>query len=316
MRPLVSVICVCYNHERFVLEALESVKSQTYPSIEIIIVDDGSRDYSKSLIKNWAHQNSVKYFFDIELNMGYCKAFNKAWLIAQGNFIIDFACDDVMLPSKIEKQVEHFKTLDNSYGISFSDAVYINEDGHIIRNHFEYLLRKNLIHNIPQGDVYRRVLSTYFIPSPTMMIKREVLELLDGYDESLAYEDFDLWVRASRNFKFGFLNERLMHIRQSAESLSSGWYQKGDTQLLSTYKVCEKAISLNRDEQDWKSWEVRMRYELRQSVFSENQLEAKLFYDLLKQQNRLTLQDKFIFSLNGLPLARLRKLYHWIRFGV
>ncbi len=87
---------------------------------------------------------------------------------------------------------------------------------------------KSLISHIPQGDVYRDMLTTYFIPGPTMMIRREVFAALGGYDESLSYEDFDFWVRSSRIYRYAFLNERLTSIRKLKSSMSTGWYVPGD----------------------------------------------------------------------------------------
>jgi hypothetical protein len=149
-----------------------------------------------------------------------------------------------------------------------------------------------------------------------MMMRASVLNFLGGYDESLAYEDFDFWVRSSRYFKYGFLNEKLMKIRRTAKSMSSGWYKKNDPQLLSTYHVCQKAKGLNRDENDWHAWLKRIRYELRQSVFSENHTEAKLFFELLREVNQVKWQDKIIYRIDSfkLPLAILRKWYHQIRY--
>jgi len=314
--PLVTVICVCFNHSRFVTEALDSVINQTYKNIELIVIDDGSTDGSGKVIKKWMINHPKATLILNGRNLGYCKTFNKALALANGEFIIDFAADDIMLSEKIERQVNSFIKLDNNYGVIFTDSVYVDEQGNYLRDHFQYLLEKKLIDQIPQGDVYPKVLSTYFIPSPTMMVRASVFDFLGGYDESLAYEDFDFWVRSSRYYKYGFLNEKLMKIRRTAKSMSSGWYKKDDPQLLSTYQICRKAQELNRDQNDWEGWLKRIRYELRQSVFSENHNEAKLFFELLREVNHVKLQDQFIYRLDSfkLPLAILRNWYHQIRY--
>lgn len=316
MNPLVSVIGVCFNHERFVLEALESVRSQSYPHIELIIIDDGSTDGSVSKIKEWVNKNPDAHFIDLKTNHGYCKAFNKALAQAKGDFIIDFATDDVLGQKKIELQVNYFLSLDKDYGIVFTDAEYVNANGNYLRDHFSYLKKKQLIKEVPQGDVYQAVLSNYFIPSPTMMIRKEVFNTIGGYDESLVYEDFDFWVRSSRLYKYGFLNEKLMKIRRNTQSMSSRWYKKGDAQLMSTYQVCVKAKKLNRTIEDWEAWAKRVKYELRQSVFSENYPEANLFFALLQEAGQIHWKDTFTHRLGtlNLPLSIIRKWYHRIRF--
>lgn len=314
--PLVSVVCLCYNQAAFVEESIRSVLNQTYGNIQIVVVDDASTDGSVDIIRKLAHENPTLTVLALPENAGNCKAFNMGLALCKGDFIIDFATDDVMLPERIERQVGHFSALDESYGVSFTDAIYINEKGKTIRDHNSYLLRKGLIKTIPEGDVYGELLQRYFVASPTMMVRRTVMDALQGYDESLSYEDFDFWIRSSRNFKYAFLNEKLTKIRRSKRSMSSGWYLPGDSQLHSTYLVCKKAQLLNRSEEESLALAKRLKYELRQSVFSGNQGEAVLFYELLKEIKHRALVDDLFYALNKLrlPLAPLRKLYHKLRF--
>src|SRR5579871_897899 len=227
MTPLVSVIALCYNHERFVEEALTSVLLQTYGKIELIVVDDCSTDRSVAAIEAFIKSNPTVKFLGLKENVGNCKAFNAGFKLSSGAFVIDFATDDVMLPDRLEKQVHFFNRQSPKTGVVFSDATYIDENGNTLRNHFEYLFRKNLLPSVPTGNLFRNVLTNYFICSPTMMVRREVMEALNGYDEMLAYEDFDFWVRASRDFDFQFLDEKTTKVRRSSGSMSSGWYKRG-----------------------------------------------------------------------------------------
>jgi glycosyltransferase involved in cell wall biosynthesis len=316
MRPLVTVVCLCYNHAPFIEEALRSIARQTYHPIQILIVDDGSTDHSKSVIKSFIEEFPQVDFLPLLTNLGNCAAFNAVWPEVKGDFIIDFATDDVMTPDRIEKQVNEFSKLGHEYGVVFTDATYIDQNGMKLRDHYDYLFKKKLIDKIPSGDVYRDVLSTYFIASPTMMSRKEVFEMLNGYDENLVYEDFDFWVRSARNYKYAFLNEKLTFIRKLEKSMSSGWYVRGDRQLHSTYLVCKKALGLNRDEEDRSALLKRIRYELRQAVFSQNHEEAQSFFSLLETMKAVGTGDKFLKKLNAikLPLAPLRKLFHRIRY--
>ena len=311
--PLVSVVCLCYNHERFVEEALESVFRQTYSNIQVIIVDDCSVDGSVSTIKRVISQypQKIEHVF-LKKNMGNCKAFNLGLKSATGDFVIDFSTDDVMMPDRIEKQIRFFEKQNENVGVVFTDAIYINENGASIRNHYDYLFKKKLIDHVPHGDVFRDVLTTYFISSPTMMVKKKVMDGLHGYDETLSYEDFDFWVRASRDFQFAFLNEKTTKVRKSKDSMSSGWYQKGDKQLHSTFLVCLKAEKLCRDEHDLDALRWRALYEFRQSVFSQNKTEAKLFAELLRRLGKISLQFYFIHFAYYIPMpwSWIRSKYH------
>lgn len=293
-----------------------SVVNQTYKNIQIIIADDASTDNSRVVIEDLKVKHPHLEILLFNRNEGNCKAFNKAFKHAKGDFIIDFAADDVMMPNRIERQVHLFQSLDDSYGVVFTDAEYIDGEGTFLRRHYEHLFKKRLLKQIPVGNVYRDVLSRYFIASPTMMVKREVLEELNGYDESLSYEDFDFWVRSSRHWNYGLLNESLTKIRRTGKSMSAGWYTPGDKQLHSTYLVCRKAMLLSRDEGDKQALQKRVRYELRQSVFSGNNNEATMFYGLLTELNSVTLSDRILNLLNKLklPLSGIRLLYHTFRF--
>jgi glycosyltransferase involved in cell wall biosynthesis len=315
--PLVTVVCLCYNHERFVAEAIRSVLTQSYENIQLIVADDASTDNSVAVIREaLAAHPQVETLF-LPQNLGNCKAFNRALPRVKGEYVIDFAADDVMTPDRIEKQVNFFSTLESSYGVVFTNALYIDEQGKIMRDHYLYLFNKALLQTIPQGDVYPQVIARYFIASPTMMVRMSVMRALNGYDEALTYEDFDFWVRSSREYKYAFLNERLTRIRRSARSMSTGWYKPGDKQLHSTYLVCKKIAVLNRTEEERKALLTRLHYELRQSVFSTNREEAKLFYSMLKEMHANTLIDRLLVFLNRfhLPLWIVRDLYHKLRYG-
>jgi glycosyltransferase involved in cell wall biosynthesis len=316
-QPLVSVICLCYNHKAFLHEAIGSVVGQTYPNLQLILVDDASSDGSAGVIQELAAKYTQIQSILLPANLGNCKAFNVGLAQAKGEFIIDFATDDVMLPDRIANQVDFFFKRDFRTGVVFTDAIYIDEFSKPFRKHFDYLKEKKLIDHIPSGEVFRDVLTTYFICSPTMMIRREVLTALNGYDETLAYEDFDFWVRASRLYEFALLNEPLTLVRKSLGSMSSGWYKKGDLQLHSTYLICCKARELCRNEDDVMALRHRVLYEFRQSVFSENKVEANLFSQLLKSLGRV---PKSFYAVRGasflpLPWSWMRTVYHRIFYG-
>ncbi len=316
--PLVSIVCLCHNQARFVSEALHSVFSQTYPNIQLIVVDDASTDNSVAVISEFKSAHPEMEVIFLTNNAGNCKAFNKALALVRGDYVIDFAADDILMPDRVQKQVDFFSNLDAAYGVVFTDATYVNENGRVVKNHYEDLARKKLVKTIPQGDVYRFIIDRYFISSPTMMVRRQVFHELKGYDEALSYEDFDFWVRSSRIFKYGFLNERLTQVRMSPGSMSSGWYRPGDKQLHSTYLVCRKIAELNRTPEEHRALVRRLRYELRQSVFSENVHEAKLFHHFLVELKEAEFADHFLKILNAfrLPLLPLRKWYHKFRYNL
>jgi len=315
-KPLVTVICLCYNHERFVRQAIESVIKQTYTDVQIIVWDDASTDNSQVVIKELQAAHPRLQVTLSSQNEGNCRAFNRAYALARGEFIIDFSTDDVMHARRLERQVEFFLQQNQQTGVVFTDATYIDEQGLFIRHHFEHLLMHGLITRIAAGSVFREVLTTFYIASPTMMIRRSVLDQLGGYDEQLAYEDFDLWVRSARNFDYAFLDERLTLIRRLSTTMSARAYTIGDKQLLSTYRVCVKALALCRDEADRAALGCRVRYELKHAALSGNYTEGRLFWQLLKSMDALNGPASFWNVVNNLrlPLAPMRRLYQRVRY--
>ncbi|HTH56964.1 MAG TPA: glycosyltransferase [Cyclobacteriaceae bacterium] len=278
--PLISVVCLCFNHEQFVGEAIHSVLSQTYSNIELIVVDDGSSDSSVQVIEQVIASHPTITFLKLKENGGICAAFNSGFALSKGAFITDFAADDVMMPHRMERLLARFSNLDQTYGVTFSDAMYIDARGKELRYHTAHLMKKRLISKVPEGWIFRDVLERYFICAPSMLVRRDVLIQMNGYDENLAYEDFDFWVRSSREFKYAYVDEVLTKVRVVRGSMSSKLYEPRDAQLHSTFLICKKAIALCRDAEDKKALLRRVRYEFRHAVFSSNHREAKLFGQL------------------------------------
>src|SRR6478609_1618577 len=94
--PLISVICICYNHAAFVVEAMDSVRSQNYPYIQLIVCDDASTDTSKDVIKAYLKDLDI-LFIDHAVNLGNCRTFNEALSFANGKYVIDLAADDKLV---------------------------------------------------------------------------------------------------------------------------------------------------------------------------------------------------------------------------
>ncbi len=261
--PLVSVICICHNHLSFLRESIQSVLNQTYPEIEIIIVDDGSTDGSKEMIKALVKDKPI-HFIDNPIPLGNCKAFNMGFSASQGKFIIDLATDDYLDPERILKGINTF--LNSDAGVTFSDVMNIDENGVELGTHFLRDSDHQLIEQVPEGDIYIELIQRYFISPPGMMMKREVLEELNGYDESLSYEDFDFWIRSSRNWHYAFTNEVLVTKRKVSGSLSEQQFKYLSKYQICTLRVCQKIKELNRTKKEDLALRKRCLYEIKQCL--------------------------------------------------
>ncbi|MDW3193533.1 MAG: glycosyltransferase [Cytophagales bacterium] len=292
--PKVSVICLCYNHAAFVRSSILSVLNQTYPNIEVIIINDASPDNSTDVIQGILKDHPEILFLDLPQNIGNCKAFNQGLKKATGKYIIDLSCDDELKADRITKQVAAFERLPNDYGVLYSDATYIDEQGKPLGDHFSSF-------SPTKGEVYAELVRRYFIAPPTMMIRKEVLMELGGYNEALAYEDFDFWVRSARNWKYDFVNEPLTRIRKTSGSLSSKFHVRDSPLIDSTLTVCKKIKALNQNEAEDIALAERIQYELKIACLTGSRSAAKEFYELLS-----SIQPPDLASRFWLLFSRLR----------
>ncbi|WP_226390360.1 glycosyltransferase [Penaeicola halotolerans] len=307
--PLVTIICICYNQAAYIKEAIGSVWDQTYPKIELIVADDMSTDQSRSVINELAKAYTFKTLLP-EHKLGYTKLFNQCLQMASGSFIIDLSGDDVLLPSRVEQGIEVFLNSSEQVGLLFSDAELIDEKGRHVRYFYKRDHKGQLVRPVPDGNVYQEVLKRYFICSPTMMFRKSMLIDLEGYDETLYYEDFDLWVRAARNYQFKYQDEVLVQKRLHTDSMVTSQYQPDSEQLQSTLIVCEKAWQLNRSKEEHQALAERVAYELRHAILSGNKEVGDGFIELLSKMRVKKAYRYFWSVLNRLPIS-WQFIYRW-----
>ena len=279
--PLVSVLCLCYNQKAFVREAIDSVLNQTYPAIQLIVLDDGSTDGSGDEIAQYIFGKPEIFFIRHQENMGYTKSLNKAWSHAKGEFIIDLAADDILFPNRIEEGVADFKNRSPQFGLQFSDAELIDARGDLMGKHSD----KYPHASIPQGDIYKEIIQRYFICPPTMMFRKSVLDRMGGYDDSLAFEDFDFLIRASREYFFCYSSKALVKRRLVKNSMSEKQFERGNEQRMSTLIICKKIQKLNRNKEEENALRKRVRYEF---LLSLQMLDLGLAIEFLKFYFRLS----------------------------
>jgi glycosyltransferase involved in cell wall biosynthesis len=290
--PLVSVICMCYNHEKYVIQSLNSVLNQTYKNIQLIITNDSSTDDSEKVIKSWLENHSNNTFIHNSINYGNTKTFNKALKLAKGDYIIDLAADDILLKDCIEKQVNTFLNpkFDNT-GIVYGNTELITENNIHNGYYYEVNSSKKVIEKPATGNIYLSMLNQNSkICSVSAMIKKTVLEHLNGYDENLEYEDLDLWIRASRSYSFEFIDAILVQKRELENSLGSQFYKKFNSRTrkinYSTYLIIKKVIPLNETKKENKALLKRLHYEMDKAYKT---------YDLLLLLKYIPLEIKLRF---------------------
>ncbi|MCD0471658.1 glycosyltransferase [Flavobacterium sp. JAS] len=267
-KSLVTIICLCYNHEKYVVESLLSVLHQDYPFIELIVVDDFSTDNSRETIKKWLIDYPEVQLIANETNLGSTKSFNKALKLAKGDFIIDLAADDILVPNCVSLQIKAFQeSRYKNLGVVYGNAELITENGDFDSYYFTVDFNKKTIEKRETGDIYLSVLSGgNSICSVSSMVRKSVFDVLNGYDENLAYEDLDIWIRASRSYDFDYIDKILIKKRISTTSLGTHFFIKNDARSrkinYSTYLIIKKAIRLNKTKIEHKTILKRMHFEM------------------------------------------------------
>lgn len=261
------------------LEALESVIAQSYRHIQLIIVDDASTDGSRQVISDFVRRHPDIQFIAHDTNLGVCKAFNSGFRLARGQFVMDFSADDVLPADRVETGVAEFEKHDHSFGVQFGDAMYIDEAGSFLSYHSDRFPAGS----VPQGDIYTELIWKYFISGPSTMVRKRVLDELGGYDESLAYEDFDFWIRSSRSYKYFYTPRVLVKQRLVKGGLHEKQFTRRSVHAWSTLAVCRKILALNRTREEQSALTSRVLYEFRQSLFRMDIRLAIQFFLLWKE---------------------------------
>lgn len=249
---LVTVICSCYNHANFVTKSIQSVLDQSHKNVQIIVVDDCSTDDSVSVIEKFIVPFPQIIFIKNENNLGITKSFNNAAQFAEGDFIVDLAADDLLLPHCIANQLETFRNSPfEQLAIVYGNAELISENGIHLAYYFEVDSHLKTIKKRPTGDLYQEIIGPKTtICSVSAMIKKSVFDHFNGYDEKISYEDLDFWIRVSRLYHIDFIDAVLVQKRILSNSLHSSFTIPKNKHGHSTYLILKKAFSLNRSKKE------------------------------------------------------------------
>jgi len=229
---LVSVIIPVYNGEAFIAETLNSVLSQTYKNLEIIVVDDGSTDKTVDIIQSFIKQDRRITLLS-QANAGVAAARNLAIENSQGEFIAPIDADDIWSPTKIAKQVECISQAGEFCGLVYTWSVRIDE--------FGFIISKDGTHNL-EGLVYPALAYCNFVGNASVpLINRKCLEKVGYYNTQLKLqnaqgcEDWDLYFRIAEYYEYRVVPEFLMFYRITSQSMSHDF----GSMLKSYFLVCQ-----------------------------------------------------------------------------
>ncbi|MBP9135843.1 MAG: glycosyltransferase [Chitinophagales bacterium] len=238
--PLISVCIINYNQGRFFADALNSYLSQTYSPLELIVIDDCSTDNSVEIINNLLKEKNVKANFIVNpVNWGICKNMNLAISLSKGKYFSVVASDDYFGPQRYERLINASKKSDENYKLFYSNCKLVDETGRVIENDFINYYRPGLL--VREGNVFSELLKGNFIPAIALLIKKEVFGSIGYFDETLKLEDYDMWLRIAKGYKFGYVADNEVYYRQLNNSLMRT-LQKGSLYYKEHFNVLYKHI--------------------------------------------------------------------------
>jgi Glycosyl transferase family 2 len=220
--PLVSVVMVTRNVERFLGEAIESILGQEFHDLEFIIVDFGSTDRSRNIASNFAAKDSRIRLGEIP-NRGLADARNAACALATGRYLAIQDADDVSLPNRLRVQAQ-FMECHPDVGLLGGAVHRMDEDG-------KYL---STVDDGPTDDAQIQSVLREWSPfwQPTVMMLREAFLGVGGYRVVFPNaEDYDLWLRISEHYRCANVKDVVLHYRIHARQMTM---QKRGEQILCT----------------------------------------------------------------------------------
>ncbi|MCG9893347.1 MAG: glycosyltransferase family 2 protein [Thermosynechococcaceae cyanobacterium MS004] len=232
--PKVSIVIPCYNAMRYLPETVRSVLAQTYEDYEVLIIDDGSTEYSEAgTLEDWVQAlDHPKIRLIRQENLGLAGARNTGIRQSAGDYIALLDADDLWHPTKLEKQVA---LLDQhpQVGVVYAWSELIDAQG---------LSTGRVLNPTAEGRIWESLLEQNLIGGGSVpLLRRSCLEQSGLFDLNLRsfVEDWDLWLRLAPLTEFKVVKEILIYYRQLDSSASMDWTRMEQSYLL----VLEKAFA-------------------------------------------------------------------------
>lgn len=217
MTPTVTVIVVAYNHARFVVECLESVRMQTRKPDATLIVDDASPDATARVVLDYLerHPNFAKFESNPK-NLGLNATLNKMLALVQTDYFTVLAADDFLRADRLEVQLQQLAEVPEAV-LAYSDASVVDEDSRLITesSSTEYPWP----HEPGRSEsTFAELLGANWIPAASIMARTGVVRNSGGYPD-LLFEDYELLVRLAKSHRFTYSVEPLVSVRRVGTSM-------------------------------------------------------------------------------------------------
>jgi len=228
--PLVSIIVITYNSSKYVIETLESAKTQNYQNIELIVSDDCSTDNTVKICRDWIENNKERFvrteLITTKKNTGISANCNRGFKVAQGEWVKSIAGDDILSQECIST-FQSYINLHPDICFFFSDIdIFGSEEfSHkrdLVRNWIDKSIKR--IDSLKTSNAqYNELKINNIICSPSAIYQREAFNLLGGFDEDIKLlEDYPFWINVTKNgYKIICIKEKLVKYRINEHSVQS-----------------------------------------------------------------------------------------------
>lgn len=258
-KALVSIGLITYNQEKYVADTLESLISQDYERMELVILDDASDDETVAVIERYMVRLEKRFERIVriynEKNSGNiplnCNCMIRE---SEGDYYFEVAGDDILLPSAVCVLYEAFQThpdcaVVHSNMIEVREAYKFGDEIYTANSNW-----KNRRSGVEEKNLFWRLMNGNCIAAPTVMVRREIFEKYGYHDENIPYEDYEYWLRISRTERFYFENYIVVLHRLASSSISNfegeKVYEKLKVGINADFLVKKKYIEyLDRQEQ-------------------------------------------------------------------
>ena len=262
MKPLVTVVIPVYNHERFVAESIQSVIDQDYGNIELLIINDGSKDNSHEVIIGFEEKcksRFKRFEYRNRGNKGLSATLNEMVEWAKGKYFSAIASDDILAVDKISLLTEKLENLDESYAVAFGDAIFIDDNSNEVyinyitgeyvtkekgsKSFLDYFTRKRDFNYKDEKDFgsFKTLLEGNYLPAMSAVIKLEQIKEVDAWTSGNTIEDWEMWLKLSKKYKFAYVDKSVALYR---------WHENNSSKLLGK-KLYYDAMKLLKENKEY-----------------------------------------------------------------
>jgi len=211
MKPVLTIVIPTFNRADFLKESIQSVLSQTFTDFELIVVDDGSTDPTREVVREFPQVHYVP----CPENSGVSHARNLGIKLARGRYICFLDSDDLWVKNKLERQIGWMESHADCQ-ICYTDEIWIRKGVRVnpMNKHRKY-----------SGDIFPYCLPLCIISPSSVLMRASLFEEVGKFDEDMAVcEDYDLWLRISLKYPVHFIEEKLIVKRGGHQDQLSSKY--------------------------------------------------------------------------------------------